>query len=75
MKDTDLVLRNLESGWDDIQRFMESTTTPQDKDIIITDVRWVTINTWLSAQEKENSLLESDVKVSSKCSMDEDVFK
>lgn len=74
MKDTDLALRNLESSWDDIQRFLDSTTAPQDKDIIITDVRWVTTNIWLSAQ-KENSLIEFDVKVSKEWSMDEEVFK
>lgn len=74
MKDTDLALRNLESSWDDIQRFMDSTTAPQDKDIIITDVRWVTTNIWLSAQ-KENSLIELDVKVSKEWSTDEEVFK
>ena len=74
MKDTDLALRNLESSWDAIQRFLDSTTAPQDKDIILTDVRWVTTNIWLSAQ-KENSLIELDVKVSREWSMDEEVFK
>lgn len=38
MKDTDLAFGTLESSWDDIQRFMEDISTPQDKEISIRDV-------------------------------------